>query len=630
MPSFGLPAGGAAAAHDARASSLTDYRRLVPSSLPEEHQARPPAVVARTDTAQHPSPPRTADGGRLLRATAAALGVAALLVLLTWTLLTDASRLADDFWTDTFFIGQQADAIRHGGGPSLFAHSNYAMFYPVFAFYGGTLFAFAGAIAVVVGSAVAAQVIVYILALAAAYGGWLWLARLAGLRSWPAHVPAILYVTAPYVLTNVYTRQDLAEVVATAAIPPLLASMLSILRADELRAGPAAALAASTISLGGSHNLTLLWGATILGITGLAVILAVPSARHLLTKRGILRVLAVAVPAMALNAWYLLPDLAYHADTVIFRRIDEWKAMLRGPNPAVRAEHLFSLGRTSAAPDTTLVATLPVLAMAWVVAAVALARPTWRAAWTRILAILTLVTAVLLVLMSHPKLLLVLPDPWLMIQFSFRLETFVLFGICGAVIAALILLGPGRHRWLTALLLPVAILSIVGAAGQARDAPLVAEPLPMDLDRYVAFGVGDYAGANMGVLSPRSNPRAAALARGSVDRNRIAVTARANPGDLFYLNIMSPSGLIDVQGAHVIKRRALPPLNPGWKPRWYLVLRVDADATPGRAKIVIQQAQSLPIVAGRIISLLGLLGLAANAGVIGLAARRRRRARHAA
>jgi hypothetical protein len=598
----------------------------VRSSLPEQHQARSPTVVGHADTAQQRSPPKTADSAARLRAGAAALGVSALLVLLTWTLLTDASRLGNDFWPDTWFIAQQAEALRHGGGPSLFAHSNWAVFYPVFAFYGGTLFTFAGAIAVVVGSAVAAQVIVYILALAAAYGGWLWLARLAGLRSWPAHVPAILYVTAPYVLTNLYVRQDLAEVVATAAIPPLLASALSILRSDVLRAGPAAALAASTVSLGGSHNLTLLWGVTILGIAGLAVGLAVPAARRLLTMRGVLRVLAVAVPAMAVNAWYLLPDLAYHADTVIFARIDEWKAMLRGPNPAGSAKHLFALGR----PDvlgTGLTATLPVLAIAWVLVAAALARPSWRAAWARTLAILSLVTVMVLILMLRPKLLLVLPDPWLMIQFSFRLETFVLFGICGAVIAALVLLGPRRHRWLTALLLPIAVLSIVGAAGQMRDAPLLPEPFQVPLDQYVTFGVGDYAGANVGVLSQRSNPEVTIVTRRNVDRNRMAIKVRANPGDLLYINVMTPPGLIDVQGARVVKRRAEPPVRPSWKPRWYLVLRIDADATPGQAEIVIRQARSLPIVGGRIISILGLLGLAVNAAVIALAARRRRQAR---
>ena len=48
--------------------------------------------------------------------------------------------------------------------------------------------------------------------------------------------------------------------------------------------------------------------------------------------------------------------------------------------------------------------------------------------------------------MTHPRWILVLPDPWQMIQYSYRLETFVLFGICGAIIAALVLVDRSGRR----------------------------------------------------------------------------------------------------------------------------------------------------------------------------------------
>lgn len=595
------------------------------SSLPQEQGPRSPSVAERTDTAQHQPSWRPANRAPLLNAGIAALWVSGLLVLLGWTLFTDASHLDADFWTDRWLIAQQAEALRHGGGPSLFAHGEWATFYPVFAFYGGTLFAVAGAIAIVVGSAIAAQVIVYLLALAAAYGGWLWLARLAGLRSWPAHVPAVLYVTMPYVLTNVYIRQDLTELVATAVIPLLLAAALSILRSRDLRAGPAAALAGSTIIVGGSHNLTLLWGTTVLGIVGLALVIGVPGARSLFTRRGVVCVLAVTVPAMAVNAWYLLPDLAYHADTVIFNRLDDWKALLRGPNPELSAKYLFALGRPSAYPGSGLTCTLPVLAMAWVIVATVIARPSWRDAWARTLAILSLATAVVLVIMTHPKSLLVLPDPWLTIQFSYRLETFALYGICGAVIAALVLLGPSRHRWLTWLLLPIAALSIVGAADQMRTAPRSQTALNVPLDTYVTIGIGDYGPGRLRPLSARNRMTSLLLTRKDVKRGRIDGTIRAQPGELVYDHLMTPPQLIDVQGARVVGRRALPPVNAIAKPRWYLVMQLDRDTPPGAAHIVIREARTLPIVGGRILSILGLLGLAINAAVIARTARRRRR-----
>jgi hypothetical protein len=563
----------------------------------------------------------------ILRAGAAALGVAGLLVLLTWTMLTDASHLIADFPTDAWLMGHQADALRHGTFPSLTLTSPWAAFYPEFAFYGGTLFAFGGTIALLVGSSMVAEIIVYLLALAAAYGGWLWLARLAGVRSWPAHAPAILYVTAPYVLTNINVRQDLAEIVATAMIPPMVAAALSVLRADRLRAGPAAALAASSIIFGGSHNLTLLWGTTVLTVAVLVVAVCVPQARSLVTKRGALRVLAIVVPAMAVNAWYLLPDLAYHADTIIANRIDEWKALLSGPHPELTARNLFGLGHPTADPGSGFTITLPVLAMAWVVVAALVGRASWREAWGRTLVVLMLLTAGVLTVMVNPSWIVSLPDAWTMIQFSYRLETFALFGICGAVIVALVLLEQRAHRWLIGLLLPILMLSVISAAVQRHDAPRTKFRPPTNIDRFSTFNIGDFADGTLTRQPAVSGPAVLHITRANLKRGVVTGNLRVPPGELVYTNVMTPSRMLHVEGARVVGRWPAPPLFPGWQDRWALVLKVNHDATPGTAHLVIREARSLPIVGGRIISILGLLGLVANAAVMARAGWRRRRAR---
>jgi hypothetical protein len=560
----------------------------------------------------------------MVRAAATALAVCGLLVLLTWPLITDTARLLGDAETDAGFIGHQADSLRQGYLPSHFIHWDTGIFYAVFAFYGGTLFALGGLIALVVGSAMAAQAIIYVLALGAAYGGWFWLARMAGVRSWRAHAPALLFVTAPYVLTNVDVRQDLAESVATAMIPLLLASALSILRADRLRAGPFAALAISTVMLGGSHNLTLLWAATIMGLAALVVAAGVPQARRMVTRRGLLRVLAVMVPAMAVNAWYLLPDLAYHSDTVIAQRIDEWRALVRTAGPVVDAKHLFSLGRPSAFADADFTAALPVLAIAWILIAAVAVRTRWRQAWGRTLIILSLLSVAVAIVMTHPRLITVLPDPWLMIQFSYRLETFVLFGICGAIIAALVLLGPDTHRWLTALLLPILVFSVLGAVKQVGDVPRRPDEIPWSIDNLNSFGTGDFADASVTPQPPEAQRQIVAFKRADVHRDRFEKTIAAKPGEIVYLDLMAISKMIDVQGARVIGRWAAQAHNPGWQPYWYLALQIDDDATPGQAHIVIREAQTLPVVGGRIISILGLLGLAANGAMIARGRRRRR------
>ncbi len=558
-------------------------------------------------------------------AVVAAGGVAALLVMLNWTSITDAPHMVNDFPADSWFMQHQAASLQQSLAPRLTLTTKVAAFYPIYAFYGGTLFVFGGAITLLVGSADAAQTIISILAFAAAYGGWLWLARMAGVRSWPAHVPAVVYVTTPYVLTNINIRQDFAEHVATAVVPLMVASALSVLRADRLRAGPAAALAASVVLFGGSHNLTLLWGTTILGIAVLVVAVSVPAARRRLSRRGVLRVLVIVVPAMSVNAWYLLPNLAYHADTVIANRIDEWKALLKGPHPELGAKYLFALGRPSAFAGSGLTTTLPVLAMGWVIAAAVVSRAQWRGTWARMLAVLTLLTVGVFAVMTHPRWLSALPDPWQMIQFSYRLETYVLFGICGALIAALVLVDRSGHRWLIWLLLPIMVFSVIGAALQRHDAPRGAYSLSADIDRYVSFSVGDYTDGKLRKHAADPRRKDLILRRADVRRGRAVVDLRAAPGEVIYTNLMVPPRFLDIQGARVIGRWPAAALGRGWQTRWSLVLQMDDDANPDEASVVIQEARSLPIVAGRIISLLGVLGLVAIGVTILAGAVRRRR-----
>jgi hypothetical protein len=551
-----------------------------------------------------------------------ALAVCGLLVALVWLHFTTGARLKSDAVPNAAFIEQQAESLRQGVLPSHFQHNMAGIFYGVFAFYGGTLFAFAGAISLVVGSPMSAQAVVYVLALGAAYGGWFWMARMAGIGYWAAHAPALLYVTAPYVMTNVNSRQDLTETVATSMLPLLFASALSVMRADRLRAGPAAALAGSTIVLGGSHNLTLLWATTFLAITLPLLILSVPQARHMITRRGLLRVLAIVVPALAVNAWYLMPDLAYHSHTVIAQRIDEWRASVQRPTPAVDAEHLFSIGRSSVYPGLAFSTALPVLAIAWVLVAAVVVRKQWRQAWARTLLFLSVAVVAVLVAMAHPRLITVLPDPWVMIQYSYRLETFALFGICGAVIAALALLGNTTHRWVTALLIPIVMFSVIGAITQIRDVPRAPSDAVWSNGRLALFSSSDFADASLKEL-PSTGRKFMVFTAERVHRDRLDVTVGARPREIIYTDVMAIAPMVDIQGAHVVGQWARPPLNPGWPPYRYLALQIDDDATQGRAHITIRPARTLPVVSGQIITILGLLGLAACAVVI---VRGRRRA----
>src|SRR4051794_34309211 len=103
----------------------------------------------------------------MLRAIASAALAAAVILPVTWELLINSRRMAfADFLADSWYVQHQSLALTQGHAPSLFLHADAGVFYPVYAFYGGTLFVAGGAIAAITGSAQIAQVILYVLALA--------------------------------------------------------------------------------------------------------------------------------------------------------------------------------------------------------------------------------------------------------------------------------------------------------------------------------------------------------------------------------------------------------------------------------------------------------------------------------
>jgi hypothetical protein len=542
-----------------------------------------------------------------------ALGAVALLLFLTRKLLLDADRLPGDFQSDAWYIHHQAAALSDTHLPSLSLTAKTAAFYPIFAFYGGTLFVVAALLSFVTGEyGLLAEAIVYALALASAYGGWFWLARQAGVHGWMAHAPAIAWVTAPYVVTNIYGRQDFAESVATNMMPLMVAAAVSVARADRLRAGPAAALAVSTVLFTGSHNLTLLYGTTFLALTAALVLLAVPASRRLLSRRAVVRVLAIVVPAVAVNGWFLIPDLFYAHQTAINVRLEEARALLRKPNDALGLGHLLTPGRPDAKDGGGN--TLPVLVLAWALLAVAITRPRGRTAWWRLLGVLVALVVTVVILTSHARVLAGLPSPWPLIQFGMRLGTFALFALCGVLIAALALVGRPR-RWLAALLAVVLAVGVVQAVDQIGNARLGPPFAALGLDEAQTYGLGDYADGTLPVITPPANTPVTTVAHGNLDGGTVRLTVREAPGNMFLTNLLSPKAMLDVQGARIVGVWEAPKVVASWQSRRFLVLQIDRRARGNRHTVTIRTARTLPIVAGQVISVLGLLGLAAVAVV---------------
>jgi uncharacterized membrane protein len=280
---------------------------------------RPPAL-SRVERPPVRWPPPAAR--RPLAWLASSLLAAGLLALIVWPLVLRPDYFGDDWRAHYWFVWHQTEWLLQQHRPTFFLHYRDGVFYPQYAFYGGTLYTSTALLAVVLGSVRNGYVASWIIAFAAAYGGWFWLARLAGLGRWVAHVPGAVFLTSPYLLTTAYVRGDWPEFVGVCAIPLLAASAVSVLRSDRLRPLPMLALAASTVYFSGSHNLTLLWGGTFLMILAAALYAGVPAVRGWVTGPAVLRLLLVVVPALLVNAWFLVPDVIYGGHTQLGSHFD--------------------------------------------------------------------------------------------------------------------------------------------------------------------------------------------------------------------------------------------------------------------------------------------------------------------
>ncbi|HMJ35075.1 MAG TPA: hypothetical protein VK501_14285 [Baekduia sp.] len=557
---------------------------------------------------------------------AGVLAAVVVIGLLAHPLLLGGTDRGWDYYSHLWYIWHQSESLRANGVPSLFLHDANTTFNPHYAFYGGTLYAAAGLLAIAFGSVETGYVVSWLLGFAAAYGGWFWLARSAGLGRWWAHVPAVLFVSSPYYLGLSSSRGAWPELVAVSMIPLFAASALSVLRADRLRSLPVLALVVSTAFLFGSHNITMLWGTTVLLVLAAVICLCVPEARRQVTVRGVVRVAVVLAPAALVDAWFLLPDVAYQSQTYIGGKTEGWQEPLRGYDHFVDADHLLSLGRATADPgQPNFALQLPVLAIAWAVLALPVLRPRGAAPWARTLVVLLAAGAGLVLLMTSAGLLLALPAVYGLVQFSFRLESYVLLAFVGAVLAALVLAGgtsPRRRLWAWAIV-PVLVVSVIQGARQVdlhrtpvHFVPPLTAAAPYS-PKDEGPGVQDYAGYGLPEVTGGHQLTQVRFPPSSAEHGgRASVVVDAQPGQLLYANVMTVPELVELHGARFAAVAADGRHN---------ILEVAPDATPGAARLTLRAAAAWPVVFGRVLSVAGLAGLAALAAAMLLAARRRRR-----
>ncbi len=514
-----------------------------------------------------------------------------------------------DWFAHLWYIWHQEGSLKAHLLPSFFAHNATGVFDPHFAFYGGTLYTITGAVALVLGHD-AAYVASWIWAFMMAYGGLYWMARQAGVKAWPAHIPSIVFVTSPWYLSSIYVWGSWGQNTAFSALLLVLAAGFSILRADRLKFFPALALAAGVLFFTGSHSLTLAWASTAMTVLGLVFFALVPAFRRMFSRRGLLRIAAVAIPAGLINAWFMVPAIAYQGKTWIGTNYDMARGLLLTSMYYVEPQHILALTRTRADPGSPhLALQLPLLAAIWLVIGLVLVRPHWRSQWLRTAVLMLAAGVAMWQLMTHSSWILGLPHPYDQIQAPYRLESYINIAVAGALIATLALLARSRsgvRRW-SWVMAPILVLVLLQVGAQLRESwgpgsfgPQWNSAAPY-LTNDVRLGMADYVNSDVPEFQAQQRYEYALFSARDAERHdRGVAVVDAKPGEYVASNLKVSNPLIKVQGASIVARDQL----------GNAFLQVDSDAKPGAARIVVTAAHPFPVVLGRILSLIGLLGLA--------------------
>jgi hypothetical protein len=243
------------------------------------------------------------------------LATAAVTVLVAAPMLFTSSGFALDFTNHLWLSWLAGKGLVAAGHPVYFINTTSAgVFEPWFAFYGGTLYMIAGGLSELIGGhPLVAYLAIAVLGIVGSYAGMLWLGRQLGLSRWMSHVPALVVVTSAYYVSNLYGRGAWTEFLACAAIPPMLASALKLTRAARWRPWPVLVFVVSTIVFTGSHNITLLWGTTIIVLALVILWLALDRPRELPFRR-LAMVAGLGLASLLVSAWFLVPDISYAKD----------------------------------------------------------------------------------------------------------------------------------------------------------------------------------------------------------------------------------------------------------------------------------------------------------------------------
>ena len=475
-------------------------------------------------------------------------------------------------WENAYwFLQRQAEHVSAHGVPTLFLHTKDGSFYPFFLYYGGFTIgllaypaALFGAWPVFLASMVAAVIGGYL-------GIW-WTALSLGLSRRLAVLPALIYATTPYVLSDAYGRGAWAELVGVNAVAVMLGGWTALLRADARYPKLAlAALVGSGAVLAGTHNVTLLMTAAVLPLIVLALL---PFTSGGMERAAVLarlgRGVIAAVFGVGLTAAWLVPNLWLGPKTYISQVTLSQEGFI-ATAPFVRITNVLSPWPIVPAEFKDVMwiyAQGPVLAIAWVLVALAVTLVASRRGGVvsrgvvaSSVALVALGVA-LLELITHPTWWPSLPRLVQTLQMPMRLLPFV--AIITAVVVAVLVVGirqrPQRGPLMAGLVAAVAAQALIaiyvvtsGQPGVAMTAtPVRHGDVTVDGEPSPFSGPGEIVPAQFRVLNkPQGDQKVVAAVAIELDSQLTSdvgtLRGTAKVGDRIATDIVA-SPLVRVSG----------------------------------------------------------------------------------
>jgi hypothetical protein len=366
-----------------------------------------------------------------------------------------------DWANHLWLVSEQTHSMSRLWRPTYFLHTaETGFYYPFYALYGGSLYGVTAAFALVIDSIPRAYELTYLGGFCAcAFGTW-WLARSAGLQRPLAAAVALIPATSAYSITNAYGRGAWPEFMATSMVPLVAAAFVAVVRHPRLRLRDVIPLIGATLILSGSHTITLALSLFFLAVATVCAAAAFlgsgarrPRLPRLLTASGI------AALGVALNAWFVVPLVAYGGETQTAKTMTAatWTGLMP-TNIAFSAPSnvlgiLPTVPKLSGTPELYVQA--PVLPLVWAIAAIVTAVATRRAGPALVRASLAsgALTMLFLALGLWPQLWTGVLSWMQVTQYTYRIETYATLGITAVIACGALAVASARHRtwWLASL-----------------------------------------------------------------------------------------------------------------------------------------------------------------------------------